>query len=161
MIGERNRLFNFGFLKKVGTGGGKSASRGVKMPRSMKKRLNSWNHDFVCLASTRQSKPPTSFEAGELMRGGLGKKQLTLFPPQYQLFFQKTKLKSRLRSPITLALSLHPDAWLAFGGAEFLSGAGGGELEVESRKLPTARRSSSRVFSSRSAAIVATSCADM
>ena len=28
VIGERNRLFNFGFLKKVGTGGGKRASRG-------------------------------------------------------------------------------------------------------------------------------------
>ena len=78
VIGERNRLFNFGFLKKVGTGGGKSTSRGVKMPKS-KKRLNSWNHDFVCLTSTMQSKPPTSFETGELMRGGLGKKQLTLF----------------------------------------------------------------------------------
>ena len=67
MIGERNRLFNFDVLKKVGTGGGKSASRGVKMPKSKKKQLNSWNHNFVCLASTTQSKSPTSFEAGELM----------------------------------------------------------------------------------------------
>ena len=41
VIGERNRLFNLGFLKKVGTGGGKCASRGVKMPKSKKKRLNS------------------------------------------------------------------------------------------------------------------------
>ena len=65
------------FGKKVRTGGGKSASRGVKMPKSKKKRLNSCNHDFVCLTSTTQSKPPTSFEAGELMRGDLGKKQLS------------------------------------------------------------------------------------
>ena len=34
VIGECNRLFNFVFLKKVGTGGGKSASCGVKMPKS-------------------------------------------------------------------------------------------------------------------------------
>ena len=37
MIGERNPLFNFVFLKKVGTGGGKSANRGVKMQKSKKK----------------------------------------------------------------------------------------------------------------------------
>ena len=79
VIGERNRLFNFSFWKKVGTGGGKSASHGVKMQKSKKKRLNLWNHDFICLASTTQSKPPNSFEARELMRGGLGKNQLTLF----------------------------------------------------------------------------------
>ena len=94
------------------------------MPISKKKRLNLCNHDFVCLASTTQSKPPTSFEAGELMTGGLGKKQLTLFPPPVQTFFKKPKLKSRLRSPITLALLLHSDNWLAFGGTEFLSRAG-------------------------------------
>ena len=56
------------------------------MPKSKKKRLNSWNHDFVCLTSITQSKPPTYFEAGELMRGGLGKQQLTFFehdgPPE-------------------------------------------------------------------------------
>ena len=63
VIGEHNRLFNFDFLNKLGTGGGKSTSHGVKMPKSKKKRLNSCNHDFVCLASTTQSKPPTSFEA--------------------------------------------------------------------------------------------------
>ena len=89
VIGERNQLFNFGFLKKVGTGRGKRASRGLKMSKSKKKRVNSWNHDFICLASTTQSKPPTSFEAGELMRGGLGKKQLTFFPPPVPTFSKK------------------------------------------------------------------------
>ena len=59
------------------------------------------------------------------------------FPPPVPTFFKNPKLKSRLRSPIT-SLSLHPNAWPAFGGAEFLSGGGGGGLEVESRKLSTA-----------------------
>ena len=39
---------------------------------------------------------------------------------------------------LTPARSLHPDAWLTFSGVEFLSGAGGGGLEVESRKLSAA-----------------------
>ena len=65
------------------------------------------------------------------------KEVVRLFPPPIPTFFKKPKLKSRLRSPIT-SLSLHPNAWLAFGGAEFLSGAGDGGLEVESRKLSTA-----------------------
>ena len=69
VIGEHNRLFNFVFLKKVGTGGGKSASRSVKMQKLKKKRLNSWNHDFICLASTTQSKPPNYFEAGGAHEG--------------------------------------------------------------------------------------------
>ena len=44
----------------------------------------------------------------------------------------------KTRKLLTPARSLLPDAWLTFGGTEFLLGAGGGGLEVESRKLSTA-----------------------
>ena len=60
-VAERNKLFHY---------------RGH--PKSKKKRLCLWTHDFVCLSKTTDSKAPTSFEAGELLRAGLGKKQLSL-----------------------------------------------------------------------------------
>ena len=82
------------------------------MPKSKKKRLNSCNHDFVCLASTTQSKQPTSFEAAELMRGGLGKKQLTLFPPPVPTFKKKTS--SRVDYARSFAASLSPPRALFF-----------------------------------------------
>lgn len=73
---ERNKLFNFGYRKRsLGT-----SSRGAKPPKSKKKRLNTWMHDFVCLSSKSAAKPPSPFAAGELLRGGLGRKQLILFP---------------------------------------------------------------------------------
>lgn len=63
---ERNRLFNFG----------------KKKPRSdrysKKKKLSLWTHDFVCLNKTTCEKPPTSMQAGELMRAGLGRKSLSV-----------------------------------------------------------------------------------
>ena len=70
MLSERNRLFNFGFKRS----GGKNESKSTK-----KKRLSMWTHDFVCLANTACTKPPTSLHAGELLRAGLGRKQLTMF----------------------------------------------------------------------------------
>ena len=66
VLAERNRLFNFG--KK----------RDVRQP-SKKKRKSMWTHDFVCLSSTKCMRPPTSLQAGELMRAGLGKKPLSVF----------------------------------------------------------------------------------
>ena len=44
----------------------------------------------------------------------------------------------KTRELLTPARSLHPDACLTFGGVEFLSGAGGGGLEVDSLRLSTA-----------------------
>ena len=66
MLSERNRLFK--------RSGGKKESKCTK-----KKRLSMWTHDFVCLANTTCTKPPTSLETGELLRAGLGRKQLTMF----------------------------------------------------------------------------------
>ena len=60
-VAERNKLFHY-----------------KGHPKSKKKRLCLWTHDFVCLSKTTDSKAPTSFEAGELLRAGLGKKQLSL-----------------------------------------------------------------------------------
>lgn len=75
---ECNRLFNFGFQKKP-SGSGCTNSLGLKVPKSKKKRLNVWNHDFICLSDTTCTKPPTPFKIGKLMRAGLGRKQITLF----------------------------------------------------------------------------------
>ena len=68
IIGERNKLFNFN----------RRAKPKLHTPKSKKKRLSVWTHDFVCLASTTARKPPTSLEAGELLRAGLGKKQVSI-----------------------------------------------------------------------------------
>lgn len=64
---ERNRLFNFGKRKPP-----------KDHTRSKKKKLSLWTHDFVCLSSTAYEKPPTSFQAGELMQAGLGKKSVSV-----------------------------------------------------------------------------------
>lgn len=50
----------------------------LRTPKTKKKRLSVWTHDFVCLASTAATKPPTSLEAGQLIRADLGKKQLSM-----------------------------------------------------------------------------------
>lgn len=68
VIGERNRLFHF-------TGRNPPASR----PKSKRKKVNMWTHDFICLAKTGTAKPPSSLETGELLRAGLGKKHLSFF----------------------------------------------------------------------------------
>ena len=70
VLGERNRLFNFNIRKKK--------HFKPPIPKSKKKRLSMWTHDFVCLSKTTVTKPPTSMEAGELLRAGLGKKQLVI-----------------------------------------------------------------------------------
>ena len=44
----------------------------------------------------------------------------------------------KMHELLTPAFSLHLDAWLTFGGAKFLSGAGDGGQEVKSRKLSIA-----------------------
>ena len=74
VLSERNRLFNFGFRRDAGKRPRKPANQ-----KSKKKKLSMWTHDFVCLASTIASKPPSSLETASLIRAGLGKKQLTLF----------------------------------------------------------------------------------
>ena len=76
LLRERNRLFNFGFRRR---GGECSSTRGVKAPRSKKKRLATWNHDFICLSSTSCTKVPSGIEMAQLIKGGLGRKQLMLF----------------------------------------------------------------------------------
>lgn len=73
VVGERNRLFNY----STGTGRKRSPSAAGKGKR--KKRASLWSHDFVCLAKRTQSKPPSSLEAGELLRAGLGKKHLSFY----------------------------------------------------------------------------------
>lgn len=71
---ERNRLFNFGFRRS-------SAKRTAynQPTKSKKKRLHTWCHDFVCFWSTKATKPPSSLETANLIRAGLGRKQLLLF----------------------------------------------------------------------------------
>lgn len=64
-----NRLFHFGFRSKGEHCG----------PKSKKKRLHSWKHEFICLASMSCSRVPSGIEMAELMSCGLGKKQLTLY----------------------------------------------------------------------------------
>ena len=75
LLRERNRLFNFGFGRR------NSRKAALNPPtKSKKKKLHStWCHDFVCLSSTTATKPPTSLETADLIRAGLGRKQLTLF----------------------------------------------------------------------------------
>ena len=70
VIGERNRLFHFNAR-------GKDSCKAPNPKR--KKRASVWTHDFICLARTGMTKPPSSLEAGELLRAGLGKKHLAFF----------------------------------------------------------------------------------
>ena len=65
VIGERNRLFNFNSKRKA--------------PKMKKQRkLSCWTHDFICLSRTTDFRTPTSLETGELLRAGLGKRQISL-----------------------------------------------------------------------------------
>ena len=54
----------------------KSAS---SVPKTKKKRLSTSSHDFVCLWSTTTTKPPSCLKIVDLIRAGLGRKQITLF----------------------------------------------------------------------------------
>ena len=74
-VAEGNRLFNFGF-RRSSAKRSKSAS---SVPKTKKKRLSTWSHDFVCLWSTNTTKPPSCLEIADLIRAGLGRKQITLF----------------------------------------------------------------------------------
>ena len=45
------------------------SSTGYKQkPQKKMRRLNSWEHEFICLANTMQSNPPSPFDKAELMR---------------------------------------------------------------------------------------------
>ena len=67
---ERNTLFNFGSRRSTITrrDGFLTRKRG---PKSKKKKLPMWNHEFVCLASKNQEKTPTSFERSMLIAAGI------------------------------------------------------------------------------------------
>ena len=48
-------------------------------PAKRRKKLATWQHDFVCLSSTTDSKIPSNMDKAELIRAGLGLKQLQFF----------------------------------------------------------------------------------
>lgn len=79
VLRERNRLFNFGFRRRETVTGKRPRKATGAVEKSKKKKLNMWSHDFVCLASTTAHKPPSSLETADLIRAGLGRKQLALF----------------------------------------------------------------------------------
>ena len=56
-LAEKNCLFNFSKRSAGSSSGGR---------KSKKKRLEMWNHDFVCLAKTSREKTPTSMERATL-----------------------------------------------------------------------------------------------
>ena len=63
---ERNTLFNYSTGKRKG-----------KAPlQSRPKKIAIWAHSFICLSRTESARPPTSMLMAELMRAGLGRKEL-------------------------------------------------------------------------------------
>ena len=74
VVVERNRLFNFGIRRD----NGKRPCKPVNQPKSKKKGL-ACGHMTLCVATTTAAKPLSSLQTANLMRAGLGKKQLTLF----------------------------------------------------------------------------------
>ncbi len=60
---ERNNLFNFGTRRP-------KRPQSSNMPKSKKKKLRMWTHDFVCLANKDQEKTPSPIERGTLMGAG-------------------------------------------------------------------------------------------
>ena len=56
-LAERNCLFNFSK---------RSSSLSSSSRKTKKKRLEMWNHDFVCLAKTNRKKTPTAMERATL-----------------------------------------------------------------------------------------------
>ena len=74
-VAERNRLFNFGFHRSSA----KRLKFASSVSKTKKKRLRTCSHDFVCLWSTTTTKPPSCLEIVDLIRDGLGRKQITLF----------------------------------------------------------------------------------
>ena len=77
---ERNRLFNTSWQPRSALwssfGGGSSKQRdrraGVVSGSSKKKKLSAWNHSFVCLTKTAQTRAPSPSEWTELLIAGLG-----------------------------------------------------------------------------------------
>ena len=63
---ERNTLFKFGASRL--TAHKRLPSR--NLPKSKKKKLAIWTHDFVCLAKKDQDKSPTSYERSMLIAAG-------------------------------------------------------------------------------------------
>ena len=48
-------------------------------PAKKRKKLAMWQHDFVCLSSTTDNRAPCNMSKAELIRAGLGLKQLQFF----------------------------------------------------------------------------------
>ncbi|XP_019856540.1 PREDICTED: uncharacterized protein LOC105314041 isoform X2 [Amphimedon queenslandica] len=65
-LSERNTLFNYTGKRK-----GKSS-----LQNKAKRKITLWTHSFICLSSTDTCRPPTSMQMAELMRAGLGRKEL-------------------------------------------------------------------------------------
>ncbi len=57
----------------------RSSIFGNRSKKSKKVKLSMWEHDFICLASTDQTVPPSPMEKAELLRAGLGPRKLSLF----------------------------------------------------------------------------------
>ena len=63
---ERNTLFNYSTGMRKG-----------KAPlQSRPKKIAIWAHSFICLSRTESTRPPISMLMAELMRAGLGRKEL-------------------------------------------------------------------------------------
>lgn len=82
---ERNRLFNScwkphsALLSSVGSSSSKQRARraGAASGSAKKKKLCTWNHSFVCLSKTDQTRTPSASERAELLIAGLGEKKIS------------------------------------------------------------------------------------
>ena len=54
---------------------GRRGSRG----KTKKVKISMWEHEFICLAYTDQTNPPSPMDKAELIRAGLGPRKLSLF----------------------------------------------------------------------------------
>ena len=70
LLTERNALFNYSIRSKKRKGKGKESSCSKKL------HVPVWKHTFFCLSDVNCSNPPSSMEAAELMRAGLGRKEI-------------------------------------------------------------------------------------
>ena len=67
---EQNCHFNFGFHRRST----KSSAFTPTNKKSKKKKLSTWCHDFICLWSTTETKPPSSLKTADVIRADLRKK---------------------------------------------------------------------------------------
>ena len=65
----RNSLFHYGGQRR-------RAPAEKKNKPSKRKRVETWTHDFFCLADTAQNCTPLPLTVGQLMNAGLGKKRI-------------------------------------------------------------------------------------